>query len=558
MSTLSPELGEKAPSSARLSVPPTDIESSATSTTESVIKIEAPAPVRTVTGAKWFLLVLSVLSSTFLFALDNTVVADIQASVIARFGEIEKLSWLGIAFILAGCSTILTWSKAYGTFNPKWLYISSVIVFEGGSALCGGAPNMNALIIGRALAGVGGSGMYLGTLTLLTITTTVHERPTYIGLTGLMWGIGTVLGPVVGGAFAESSATWRWAFYINLLIGAAFAPVYFMLLPGIDPHPEVTVLERVKKLDFLGIILNIGWLCCIIMAVNFGGTVYDWDSGQIIALFVVGGVLIVVFAITQSLCVFTTVEDRVFPVQFVTRPFMCLLFAMMASAGTAIFIPTYYIPLFFQFVKGDSPLDAAVRLLPFILILVFFCIVNGAGMTKTGYYMPWYLLGGIGVIIGGALMSVVSESTSVAEIYGYTILIGFGAGCFIQASFSVAQAKVEPNEVPLTVGFISLAQSFGIVIALAISGSVFLNEAFSGMTDILPGVPRDTVKGAIAGAGSAFFESLDESKRGEVLHAIIEAMGKTYILVIVAGAVVTVGSIFMPREKLFLEAGHVG
>lgn len=197
---------------------------------------------------------------------------------------------------------------------------------------------MNALIIGRAIAGVGGSGMYLGTLTLLTITTTVHERPTYIGLTGLMWGIGTVLGPVVGGAFAESSATWRWAFYINLLIGAAFAPVYFMLLPGIDPHPEATVMERVKKLDFLGIILNIGWLCCIIMAVNFGGTVYDWDSGQIIALFVVGGVLIVVFAITQTLCVFTTVEDRVFPVQFVTRPFMCLLFAMMASGGTAIFV----------------------------------------------------------------------------------------------------------------------------------------------------------------------------------------------------------------------------
>lgn len=141
---------------------------------------------------------------------------------------------------------------------------------------------------------------------------------------------------------------------------------------------------------------------------------------------------------------------------------------------------------------------------------------------------------------------VVSESTSTAEIYGYTILIGFGAGCFIQASFSVAQAKVEPNEVPLTVGFISLAQSFGIVIALAISGSVFLNEAFKGMAEILPGVPRDTVKGAIAGAGSAFFESLDESKRGEVLHAIIDAMGKTYILVIVAGAVVTVGSIFMP------------
>lgn len=192
--------------------------------------------------------------------------------------------------------------------------------------------------------------MYLGCLTLLTITTTVQERPTYIGLSGLSWGIGTVLGPVIGGAFAESSATWRWAFYINLLIGAAFAPVYFMLLPGVDPQPDVPIIDRLKKLDFLGIILNIGWLCCIIMAVNFGGTLYEWDSAQIITLFVVGGVLLAIFAVTQAYCVFTTEEDRVFPVQFVSRPFMILLFVMMACAGTAIFVswlpgPTLRAPL---------------------------------------------------------------------------------------------------------------------------------------------------------------------------------------------------------------------
>ena len=100
--------------------------------------------------------------------------------------------------------------KAYGIFNVKWLHVGSVTVFSIGSAVCGAAPNMNALIIGRVIAGVGGAGMYLGLLNLIAINTTARERPAYMGGTGVVWGTGTILGPVIGGAFADSSATWRW------------------------------------------------------------------------------------------------------------------------------------------------------------------------------------------------------------------------------------------------------------------------------------------------------------------------------------------------------------
>jgi MFS family permease len=100
--------------------------------------------------------------------------------------------------------------KAYGIFNVKWLHIGSVTLFSVGSALCGAAPNMNALIVGRVIAGMGGAGMYLGLLNLISITTTIRERPAYMGGIGVVWGIGTILGPVIGGAFADSSATWRW------------------------------------------------------------------------------------------------------------------------------------------------------------------------------------------------------------------------------------------------------------------------------------------------------------------------------------------------------------
>lgn len=150
------------------------------------------APPRDISGMKWALVVLSILSSTFLFALDNTIVADIQPVIVTQFNSVAKLTWLSVAFLIGAASTNLIWGKIFGQFNAKWVYIFCVFLFEVGSALCGAAPTMDALIIGRAICGVGGSGMYVGVMTLLAATTTIHERPVYVGGTGLTWGLGTV------------------------------------------------------------------------------------------------------------------------------------------------------------------------------------------------------------------------------------------------------------------------------------------------------------------------------------------------------------------------------
>lgn len=174
-------------------------------------------PPRDISGIKWAVVVSAILSSTFLFALDNTIVADIQPAIITHFGDVSKLSWLSVSFLIGAASTNLVWGKIYGQFEAKWTYILCVFLFEVGSAVCGAAPTMDALIIGRAICGVGGSGMYVGVMTLLAATTTMQERPLYVGGTGLTWGLGTVLGPIIGGAFTVSSAGWRWAFYLNLV-----------------------------------------------------------------------------------------------------------------------------------------------------------------------------------------------------------------------------------------------------------------------------------------------------------------------------------------------------
>ena len=213
---ISEKFAETSAASAKsLNVPPnqTGISSEMASISEidqekaQVKQTEDASPVRDITGWRWALVVAAILSSTFLFALDNTIVADVQADIVVTFNDVSKLSWLSVGFLIGAASTNLVWGKIFGQFNAKWTYIISIIIFEAGSALCGGAPNMPALIVGRALCGFGGSGAYVGVMTLLAASTTIHERPLYIGGTGMTWGLGTVIGPIIGGRFMHILST---------------------------------------------------------------------------------------------------------------------------------------------------------------------------------------------------------------------------------------------------------------------------------------------------------------------------------------------------------------
>jgi len=174
------------------------------------VQDEIQPPTREYGIIRWLLVCIAIYSSALLYGLDNTIVANVQVAVIEKFGNVEKIGWLGIGFPLGSIATILSIGKAFSIFNVKWLYVGSLVMFAAGSALCGGAPNMDALIVGRVWAGAGGAGMYLGVLNLLAINTSLRERPIYMGLTGLVWGTGCILGPVIGGSFSDSSATWRW------------------------------------------------------------------------------------------------------------------------------------------------------------------------------------------------------------------------------------------------------------------------------------------------------------------------------------------------------------
>ncbi|KAI9695392.1 MAG: hypothetical protein M1820_008647 [Bogoriella megaspora] len=508
--------------------------------------------IRAVTGWKWILICVGLYCGCFLYGLDNTIAADIQSVVVEDYGKIGQLAWIGTGFPLGSIATILTYGKAYGMFNVKWLYIGSVLLFSVGSAVCGAAPNMNSLIVGRVIAGAGGAGVYLGMLNLLSINTLEKERPIYYGLTGIVWGVGTILGPVIGGAFADSSATWRWAFYINLVVFGALTPA-LLCIPSFNPRPKVSALKKLKELDWIGAILNAGLYTTFVTALTFGGVTWPWNDGRTITTLVVCGVILLVFMAQQFFAILTTPERRLFPIHFIASRTMVILHVCTACSATALFVVMYYIPLMFQFSRGDDGIESAVRLLPFVIVFSVSIMGSGYLLKRLGYYMLFYIAGGALILVGATLMSTVRAGTRIGAIYGFEVLIAIGAGLIAQIAYSIAPSKVAPRDISAAIGFINVAQIGGLVIALAISGTVFQNITFLHLSKLLSplGFSAPEIRAAVAGSQSSLFNSLSSHVRSEAIELIVKSIGKIYYLVITAGALCFVAGMFLKREKLF-------
>ncbi|KAI0138719.1 MFS general substrate transporter [Hypoxylon sp. NC0597] len=513
---------------------------------------------RSVRGFRWLLVCISIFSANLLFGLDNTIAADIQGAVSETYSNTGQLGWLGVGFALGSAAGILPLGKAYGIFDNKWVFISCLVNFAAASALCGAAPNMEAMIVGRVWAGFGGAGMYLGTLNISTALTLPKEQPLYVALIGFVYGGGAILGPIVGGLLADSAATWRWAFYLNLIIFAVMSPIYLFLVPSISRRPEMPFREKLKLIDWLGILLNSGMYCCFTVAFLFGGVLWEWSDGRTIALIVLFGAFLIAFAVTQKLCILTDKANRLFPCSFLRNRQLVLLYVLMAcSGGASLFVAVYYIPLYYLFARGDSGTEAAVRLLPFICFYVATVLLCGAFMGRVGYHMVWFFVSGLILTAGAAAMSTVNLNTSDSNIIGYTILLGIGMTTS-QAAYAVGHLLVEPARAADLIQYINISQGSSQLIGLAVASAVFQSEAFRGIRQILsPDLYSDAdIQSAIAGTHSEVLTNAPPEIRDAVIVVIVRAIDKVWILAIAAGALHTVCAVFLTRERFVQPKGR--
>lgn len=311
------------------------------------------------------------------------------------------------------------------------------------------------------------------------------------------------------------------------------------MLPSLDFVPSLNLKQRLSKIDWLGLVVWTGWCVSFFMAITFGGTLFEWRSTSMIILWVFVGILAIGFILTHKFHPFISAESRLYPAHMLRNKNLGILQFATFSAASAVYIPIYYIPLYFQFARGESPVDAAVKLLPFVFMIATTAIINGFSMSKLGYFMPWFLVGAVLAVVGGALMYTVDINTSTSAIYGYSVILGIGGGCFMITAFGCVSAVVHPQDIFNAIGVLSLVQCIGITFFPALSGGIFQNLGASDIRPLLPADFTGDPRAVLAGSSSTEFQSFSGELQEQITAVIVSAMSNVYIMTIVASGLTT-------------------
>ncbi|WQF79528.1 Putative major facilitator superfamily, MFS transporter superfamily [Colletotrichum destructivum] len=496
-----------------------------TSTTRS--EIQYPS------GLKLFLIMLSILVSMFLVALDRLIIATAVPQITDDFHSVTDIGWYGSAYLLTTCAFQLLFGKLYAFFPIKTVFLASIGLFELGSAVCGAAPSSVAFIVGRALAGIGGGGIFAGTIVVMIHSVPLHRRPKYQGAFGAVFGIASVVGPLLGGAFT-SKATWRWCFYINLpLGGVALLVIVLVLRPPEQDLGGASLWEKLRQLDFAGTTVLVPGVVCLLLALQWGGVEYAWNNPRMIALLVLAAVLLVSFVAVQILLPETaTVPPRIMRNRSIA-------FASWAAFfnGGHMMIFAYFLPIYFQAIQGVSAVDSGIRTLPLVLSMTVFAIVSGGVITRLGYYTPVMLLGTCILAVGAGLLTTLQVHTGAAKWAGYQVIYGIGMGMSFQAPNLAAQTVLKIKDVPVGTSIMFFSQTLGGAIFISVGQNVLNNELVKRIRGI-PGLDGIDLKGS----GATTLTKLPAEVRDPVLETYNDALRVVFVVGLVLACSVLIGA----------------
>ncbi|KAK6330809.1 hypothetical protein TWF718_003008 [Orbilia javanica] len=428
---------------------------------------------------------IGLMLAVFLVALDQTIIATAIPRITDRFQSIRDIGWYGSAYFLTSTALQPTFGRVYKTFSIKGTFLTAIGFFELGSLICGVAPNSPTLIVGRAIAGIGVGGIFSGCILILAHILPLRRRPLAFGCLASVWGIASVIGPLLGGAFTDH-VSWRWCFYINLPLGAISVAVVILVLK-IPRKPEsLTLRKRIYELDLIGAAIIIPTVVSLLLALQWGGTTYAWNDAKIIGLFVCFGCLAIIFIISQwRLGDAATLPPRILRQRSVLSGLIFVCFF-----GGAFFTYMYYLPIYFQSVKGSSATKSGIQILPFLLSCILTSIVSGGLIAAIGYYTP-FLIGGMFLFaIGAGLITTFNTDTHSGPAYwiGYQTLTGFGLGVGFQVPLLAVQTVLQIDDVPIGTAIIIFFQTLGAALFVAVSQSIFSNGLKHGLQEYLPDV----------------------------------------------------------------------
>ncbi|KAH8435300.1 MDR family MFS transporter [Aspergillus melleus] len=502
---------------------------------------------------KTILLITTVLMSIFLVALDRTIISTVliqfsQAipQITDEFNSLSDVGWYGSAYTLASCSFQLLLGKIYAFYPIKSVLVACVLLFEIGSAVCGAAPSSAAFIAGRAIAGVGAAGIFSGSIMCIVYAVPLEKRAQIQGLFGSIFGIASIVGPLIGGAFT-SNVTWRWCFYINLPFGGVAVAIIVSCLKVPDrDSTKLAWKDKLSQLDALGTVVLISCMVCLLLTLQWGGQSYAWNNGRIIALLTLMGALAIGFIAVQILL----------PETATMPPRICKQRSIVAGCwaticvGASSYIYTYFLPIWFQSINGVSAMESGIRLLPLMLAMVLASIVGGLATQKAGYYTPFAIGGSWIMAIGSGLLTTLQVDTSEGKWIGYQILYGFGMGLSFQAPSLAAQTVLPPADVPIGSSLMFFGQLLGATIFISVGENVLDNQ----LVGRLAGMPGFDPSSVTSGGATSLLDMLPENLRGTALVAYNEALRQVFVVGLVMSCLTMLGTAGLEWKSMLAKA----
>ncbi|KAK2038902.1 major facilitator superfamily transporter [Colletotrichum somersetense] len=484
-------------------------------------------------------LLLGICLVVLLTSVDRTIITTAIPHITSEFHSTPEIGWYGSAYLLTACSFQPVFGRILVLFSVKWSYMLAMLVFLVGSLVCGLAPSSAALIVGRALAGFGSAGILTGSFVVVATAVPLRLRPIYTAILGLMFGLGATVGPVLGGVFTDL-VIWRWCFYLNLPIGGVTVAVLLLFFHPKRPlRHEQTFFDRFLDLDIIGSLLLLCACAMFFLALEFTAQGEAWSSARVAGLLAGAGATAAVFGAWQ----WWKQDGALLPPAVVTqRTVAASCVAAFATYG-ALLIHSYFLPLWFQAVKGQSAVLSGVDMIPYVATNALFSIFSGIFVSVVGYFVPPAVAGGMIATAGCGVLLLLSQDSSTAQWIGFEILVSAGLGMSFQQGFTAVQTVLPADDIAIGTAAVVTSQSLGGAIFVSVGNILFQNHLLrASAQNAVPGVDIHAV---LEGGATAFRDVVPAGALPMLLTVYNEALRVAFTAAIPLAGVSVIAACFM-------------